>query len=230
MDPYKIDNHKLMYHPDRVRDYLEGKLIYPLYIEISPAGACNHRCTFCAVDYIGYVVRFLDAEILKGRLSEMAGCGVKSVMYAGEGEPLLHKHLAEIHQFSLAAHPPLFFPSVAQAYCGMLVSAPVPARYFKDPACTPQQVWEVWRDVYRDCPFVRPISPAANGSYLREGKFLDLEGCNFTNRVELFAFGKPGHGLVLVGRLDNLGKGASGNAVQCLNLMLGFEETTGLVA
>ena len=48
--------------------------------------------------------------------------------------------------------------------------------------------------------------------------------------VELFAFGKPDQGLVLVGRLDNLGKGASGNAVQCLNLMLGFEETAGLRA
>lgn len=96
MDPYKIDSHKLMHHLDRVQDYLEGKLIYPIYIEISPAGACNHRCTFCAVDYIGYMVRFLDTEILKERLSELAGCGVKSVMYAGEGEPLLHTHLAEI--------------------------------------------------------------------------------------------------------------------------------------
>ncbi len=177
--------------------------------------------------YSGGGRRMIEGYEQAPRPERPADAALPLCLYGLEGT---HKHLAEIHQFSLAAHPPLFFPSVAQAYCGMLVSAPVPARYFKDPACTPQQVWEVWRDVYRDCPFVRPISPAANGSYLREGKFLDLEGCNFTNRVELFAFGKPGHGLVLVGRLDNLGKGASGNAVQCLNLMLGFEETTGLVA
>jgi len=96
MDAHKIDGHKLDFHPERVADWASGKLVYPIYVEIAPAGACNHRCTFCAVDYIGYVVRFLDADVLKARLSEMARLGVKSVMYAGEGEPLLHKRLAEI--------------------------------------------------------------------------------------------------------------------------------------
>jgi len=96
VDEFSIDGHKLMYHIPRVNDWLEGKPIYPLYVEISPAGACNHRCTFCAVDYIGYQTRYLDKEVLKRCLTDMAEHGVKSVMYAGEGEPLLTKALPEI--------------------------------------------------------------------------------------------------------------------------------------
>ena len=96
MDEFSIDGHKLMYHVPRVSDWLEGKPIYPIYVEISPAGACNHRCTFCAVDYIGYQTRYLDRDILKRCLTDMGEHGVKSVMYAGEGEPLLYKHLPEI--------------------------------------------------------------------------------------------------------------------------------------
>ena len=96
MDKFKIDSHKLIYHVSRVNDWLEGKNIAPIYLEISPAGSCNHRCTYCALDFMEYQPRFLEAEILKKRLSEMASLGVKSIMYAGEGEPLLHKDIAGI--------------------------------------------------------------------------------------------------------------------------------------
>ncbi len=177
--------------------------------------------------YSGGGRKMIEAYEQAPRPQRQSDAALPLCLYSLEGG---HKHLAEIHHFSLAARLPLFVPSVAQAYCGMLVSMPLPASHFTHPGIGPQQVWEVWAEYYRDCPFVRPVPPDQQAAHLREGKFLDLEGCNFTNRVELFAFGKAGQGLVLVGRLDNLGKGASGNAVQCMNLMLGFEETTGLVA
>lgn len=95
-DDYKIDGHKLGYHPRRVADWFEGQNVYPLYIEISPSGTCNHRCVFCTFDFVGYQKRFLDTAMLQDRLSEMARLGIKSVHYAGEGEPLLHKDIADI--------------------------------------------------------------------------------------------------------------------------------------
>ena len=96
MDRYRIDSHKMMYHVSRVNDWLRGENIYPIYAEISPSGTCNHRCIYCALDFMEYQTRFLDKELLKDRLSEMALLGVKSVMYAGEGEPLLHRDIGEI--------------------------------------------------------------------------------------------------------------------------------------
>ena len=69
------------------------KEIYPIYVEISPYGGCNHRCTFCGLDYMGYDKKSLNYDVLKNTLTNMAENGVKSVMFAGEGEPLLFKDL-----------------------------------------------------------------------------------------------------------------------------------------
>ena len=96
MDRYRIDSHKLMYHAPRVHDWLQGKNIYPIYLEISPTGECNHRCVFCAKDFMGYEKKYLDISMLKERLKEMGALGVKSIMYAGEGEPLLHHRFSEM--------------------------------------------------------------------------------------------------------------------------------------
>lgn len=102
-DTFRIDSTKIQFHPKRVGEWVElkdawetAKSLYPLYIEIAPIGACNHRCTFCAVDYIGYKSIQLDANLLVERIREMAELGVKSVMLAGEGEPLLHKKINDI--------------------------------------------------------------------------------------------------------------------------------------
>jgi GTP 3',8-cyclase len=96
MDKYKIDSHKLIYHIPRVYEWLEGKNIYPIYMEVSPSGACNHRCLYCGLDFMGYKPNYLEADILKERLSELGGLGLKSIMYAGEGEPFLHPEMVSI--------------------------------------------------------------------------------------------------------------------------------------
>ncbi|MFH1569581.1 MAG: N-acetyl-gamma-glutamyl-phosphate reductase, partial [Gemmatimonadota bacterium] len=139
-------------------------------------------------------------------------------------------HLAEMQHYSLCQRAPLFVPSVDHAFCGMVTSTPIPAAHLAGGGVGPEEVWRLWQQRYQGEPFVRVVEPGRAGEVLRDGRFLDLGDCNFTNRVDLFAFGSRERGLVLVGRQDNLGKGASGNAVQCLNLMLGFDETTGLTA
>lgn len=96
MDKYKINSQKLSLHPDRVAAWEKGEQIYPLYVEISPSGACNHRCIFCALDFMEYKSCFLETEKLKETIADMVKLGVKSIMFGGEGEPLLHKDLPEI--------------------------------------------------------------------------------------------------------------------------------------
>ena len=65
--------------------------------------ACNHRCTFCALDFMQYKPRFLDAGLLKTRLAELGRLGLKSVMFAGEGEPFLHRDMAGIAEQAKAS-------------------------------------------------------------------------------------------------------------------------------
>lgn len=92
----RMDSHKLIYHPDTVARWLKGEEIYPIEVEISPSGACNHRCTFCAVDYIGYRPNYLKKDIILRDIKQMSSKGLKSVICSGEGEPLLNKNLPDI--------------------------------------------------------------------------------------------------------------------------------------
>lgn len=103
MESYGIDGHKLHLHPQRVAKWLQGDNIYPIYMEVSPSGSCNHRCVFCTMDFMGYKPRFLDTEMLCQRLRECGALGVKSVMFAGEGEPLLHRDIAHIAETAKSA-------------------------------------------------------------------------------------------------------------------------------
>ncbi|MEO5362984.1 MAG: radical SAM protein [Magnetococcus sp. DMHC-8] len=109
-DTYRIDSHKMIYHPAKAAsvlavqgDWERARTIYPIYMEIAPVGACNHRCVFCAVDYIGYQSVRLEYDLLAKRIPEIGRLGVKSIMYAGEGEPLLHKEMARIVTLTKAA-------------------------------------------------------------------------------------------------------------------------------
>jgi radical SAM protein with 4Fe4S-binding SPASM domain len=92
----RMDSHKLIYHPDVVARWMQGENIYPIEIEISPSGACNHRCVFCAVDYIGYQPSFLDKDTILRDIAQMGKKGLKSVICSGEGEPLLNKNMPDI--------------------------------------------------------------------------------------------------------------------------------------
>ena len=90
-----VDSHKLIYHPERVRNWLKTGDCYPLYVEIGVTNRCNHRCIFCALDWFEKKPIDIDPDVMKRTLREMAECGVKSVMFAGEGEPLMHREICD---------------------------------------------------------------------------------------------------------------------------------------
>ena len=138
---------------------------------------------------------------------------------------LAHKHAPEMQERAGLKHPPVFAPSVGRYYRGMIVE--VPLHLWSLPGTpSPQRVHEVLADCYRGCAFVEVAS-------LQEAtalKTLDAEMLKHTNRLKLYVFGNERTQQArLVAVLDNLGKGASGAAVQNLNIMLGLPETTGLL-
>jgi radical SAM protein with 4Fe4S-binding SPASM domain len=96
MEDYRIDSHKLIFHPDRVSEWMQGKTVYPINAEVGLAGACNHRCIFCSVDYMGYEPKVLPRDLVHERFFEMHEKGLKSVLFAGTGEPLLNKEAPAI--------------------------------------------------------------------------------------------------------------------------------------
>ncbi len=95
-DQIRMDTHKLIFHPERVAAWVRGENIYPIELEVGLTNACNHRCIFCALDYTGYHPDMINTQILLDNLRELSMRGLKSVIYAGEGEPLLHKDAPEI--------------------------------------------------------------------------------------------------------------------------------------
>ncbi len=90
------DSHKLIFHPGRVADWLHEKPIAPIYLEVAPSGGCNHRCIFCAFDYLSYHPVFLHTGHFDRFIREAAKKGLRSIMFGGEGEPLLHPHFSKL--------------------------------------------------------------------------------------------------------------------------------------
>ena len=140
------------------------------------------------------------------------------------GLGLRHKHLPEMQQVVGLTAAPFFEPVVGNFYKGMLVSVPLISRLLPK-ALAPRDVHEVLSAHYQGERFV-VVQPLASDSLLDDG-YLSPTACNDSNRLELFVFGHEEQVLV-VARLDNLGKGASGAAVQNLNIMLGVDEASGL--
>lgn len=93
MDKYSIDGHKLYWHLARVKEWQEERIIPPIYVEVSPVSFCNHKCIFCGIDFAMEEKYSLETQVFCKRLKELGDLGTKSIMFAGEGEPLLHKDL-----------------------------------------------------------------------------------------------------------------------------------------
>ena len=137
------------------------------------------------------------------------------------GLGLEHKHLPELQHYSALSRRPIFVPSVGDFRQGMLVSIPLHLDLLNGRP-SPIALEAALTAYYAGQEFVRVV-PAEPG-----GK-LEPEALNNTNLVELRVYGSEARGqAVLVARLDNLGKGASGAAVQNMNLMLGLEGTASL--
>ena len=136
-----------------------------------------------------------------------------------------HKHVPEMMVHGGLKHPPVFSPSVGRYYRGMLVDVPLQLWAMrKAPAIA--DIHAALVEAYRG----RPLVEVASTEECAGLKTVDAELLANTNRLKLFVFGNEKTGQArLVALLDNLGKGASGAAVQNLNIMLGLPETTGLV-
>jgi N-acetyl-gamma-glutamyl-phosphate reductase len=143
----------------------------------------------------------------------------------GYGLGLGHKHLPEMTKHAGLRHPPMFAPSVARFYRGMLVELPLQLWALPGKP-TARGVHATLARAYVDRPLVEVVPPEEAAGF----KTLDAELMAGSNRMKLFVFGNEKDGQArLVAALDNLGKGAGGMAVQNMNLMLGLPETTGLI-
>ncbi len=169
----------------------------------------------------GLIVR--EAQLSCNAVSGYSGGGKAMIAeFEGGAAPawrtyaltLTHKHVPEMQMHSGLAHPPLFAPSVAPTYRGMIVDVPV---FGIDPI----KIHDTLAAFYADSPIVRVVTIGETE--------LAIERMATSDAVELMVFDKAdGSQTRLVAALDNLGKGASGAAVQSLNLMAGLPEIAGL--
>jgi N-acetyl-gamma-glutamyl-phosphate reductase len=137
---------------------------------------------------------------------------------------LAHKHIPEMTAHTGLRTKPLFMPVVGNFYKGLAVTVPLHLSLLAA-GTSAQRIHDALSRHYEGEAFVR-VMPLNDAATLEEG-FFDIQACNDTNRVDLFVFAQ-GEQALLMARLDNLGKGASGAAVQAMNLHLGVDEALGL--
>jgi N-acetyl-gamma-glutamyl-phosphate reductase len=137
----------------------------------------------------------------------------------------LHKHIPEIMRYGGLSTEPQFLPAVGPFRCGMRVQVSVPAKALPK-SVTGKAMWETLAARYHNEAFVQ-VEPLIDSSEADEFTF-DPQAHNDTNCISLRVLPHASGHVVLMARLDNLGKGAAGVAIQCLNLMLGLPEETGL--
>jgi N-acetyl-gamma-glutamyl-phosphate reductase len=198
--------------------------------------------------FIGLTRPLVDAGILKegtpltvNAISGYSGGG-KGLMeifenedhepWSGYGFSLQHKHLPEMAKYSNLGRKPIFQPQIGTFPQGMVVSVPLHYDWLAS-GTTGKKIHEALSKHYVDSKFVSVMPLGEDGvkeaGLLERGGFLRPDTLANTNKMELFVFpNDEAQQVVLCARLDNLGKGASGAAVQNLNIALGLDEATGL--
>jgi N-acetyl-gamma-glutamyl-phosphate reductase len=159
----------------------------------------------------------------RAMIAEFEGDGAEATdtAFRPYGLSLAHKHVPEMQKHARIEHPPIFLPSVARTYRGMIVEVPLPLFAFtRKPSV--EALENVLRDAYRDSPVVQ-VLPADVAT-------VSIEENAGTDRLSVRVFGNDETRQArLIATLDNLGKGAAGAAVQNLNIMAGLDPTAGLV-
>ena len=194
---------------------------------------------FCSMVYplVKLGIMPADYPVSVHAVSGYSGAGKKAIaVYEGTDRPASfdsprqyalsqqHKHLPEMQKICRLDYAPAFNPQVCDYFSGMVVTLPIHTRLLAK-KYSPADVRKALAEYY-----------AANNSYfvtvMPEGEpldgFISANDLSGTNRMELFVNGNDER-MVICSRLDNLGKGASGAAVQCLNIMMGIDEKTGLI-
>lgn len=174
------------------------------------------------------------AAVTATSITGYSGGGKKMIeQYVAGGDPrltaprpygltLAHKHLPEMMAHTGLTTKPVFMPIVSNFYKGLAVSVPL---HLKPMGLTGAALQRCYEQRYAGERFVQ-VMPLSDPGTL-EGGFFDVQAANDTNRVDVFVFANDEQA-VLIARLDNLGKGASGAAVQAMNVHLGADEGLGL--
>lgn len=175
--------------------------------------------------------------VISHAVSGYSGAGKKAIaIYEGENKPLEfnsprqyaltqnHKHLKEMQMISGLSYTPMFNPIVDDYYSGMVVSVPLITRNLAK-RTSAEDIHQILSEHYKNEHFVE-VMPF-NGEGVLENGFLAANTLADTNKMQIFVCGNDDR-ILVASRLDNLGKGASGAAVQCMNIMMGIDEKTGL--
>ena len=179
-----------------------------------------------------------DYPVTAHAVSGYSGAGKKAIaVYEGDEKPdeynsprqyalsQEHKHLPEMMKISGLDYKPVFNPLICDYFSGMVVTVPIITRLLPKKTGL-QDIYNAMCAHYEGQKLVK-VMPVMGEGVLADG-FLAGNTLSGRNDMEIFVCGNDDR-VVLCSRLDNLGKGASGAAVQCLNIMMGIEETTGLV-
>lgn len=179
-----------------------------------------------------------DFPVFAYATSGYSGAGKKAIaVYEGEDKPFeygsprqyalsqQHKHLPEMQAVSGLKYKPMFNPIICDYFSGMVVSVPIQTRLLGN-GVTAKQVQEMYAEHYKDAKLVEVMPLMSEDE--QKSFFLASNTLSGQNKIQVFVFGNDEQ-ILLCSRLDNLGKGASGAAVQCLNIMMGIDETVGLV-